>query len=276
MSIDNYFISEQEQRSGNKTQILMKYEFDKSMDDVYQRSLVKAFKKTLDDGLFNFVIVDMVNNRMSLLDEINLHATLRGYKLYVIELTSEDVHTCHRRNTHNRSLSEIQQLADNWDKLPAHYVKIDLKGFAPSAAGETEATDMSLDSDSENGMEPLKAPLRTPQGGGGGLPPKSKWETSSKDDEQAAESKKSDRESGCKREPLTLEEYLDDSDLLKTNSPTKSKKIRWQDDDAAAPMEKDMGFYIGQSPRSRTNLIASNPNVIKSSPSNVPFDKYKY
>ena len=116
----------------------MKYEFDKSMDEVYQRSLVKAFKKTLDDGLFNFVIVDMVNNRMSLLDEMNLHATLRGYKLYVIELTSDDVNTCHRRNTHNRTLGETQQLADNWDKLPAHYVKIDPKGFLPSA-GNTEA-----------------------------------------------------------------------------------------------------------------------------------------
>ena len=128
---------------------------------------------------------------------------------------------------------------------------------------------MSLDSENEED-EQLKDDDRRPAQIT--LPAKSKWETS-RDDEAGVEETQTRKSTSAsaKREPLTLEEYLDDSDL-RGSSPGKHKKIRWQDDED--PRE-DMGFFIGQSPKNRTNLITSNPNVMRSNP-NAPFDKFKY
>ena len=59
----------------------MKYEFDKAMDEVYQKSLVKSFKKTIDDDLFQFVIVDMVNEHMHHIEDMSSHAQLKGFQV---------------------------------------------------------------------------------------------------------------------------------------------------------------------------------------------------
>jgi CRISPR/Cas system-associated endoribonuclease Cas2 len=51
----------------------MKYKYDDSMDEAYQRSLVTKFKKTVDDDLDNFIIVDMINNKISKIEEMEHH-----------------------------------------------------------------------------------------------------------------------------------------------------------------------------------------------------------
>ena len=68
-------------------QKLMKYEFDRDMDEIYQRSLVKSFKKTIDDALFSFVIVDMINERLNKLEEMSLYAKQKSYHVYIGDLT---------------------------------------------------------------------------------------------------------------------------------------------------------------------------------------------
>lgn len=88
----------------------MKYEYDRAMDESYQRSLVKSFKKTVDDDLFDFILVDMINDKMAKIDEMNLHAKMKGFHTYVVELTKIDAHTCFERNVHNRSLDDIQKV----------------------------------------------------------------------------------------------------------------------------------------------------------------------
>lgn len=103
----------------------MKYEYDASMDESYQRSLVKSFKKTVDDDLFDLIIVDMINEKMAKIDEMNLHAKMKGFHVYVIELTQADAATCFSRNVHNRQLDEIKRVILNILILK-QYLKIDM------------------------------------------------------------------------------------------------------------------------------------------------------
>lgn len=42
----------------------MVYEYDKEKEDEYTQYLMKSFKKTITDGLFDFVIVDCVNSTL--------------------------------------------------------------------------------------------------------------------------------------------------------------------------------------------------------------------
>jgi YLP motif-containing protein 1 len=57
----------------------MEYEYDESMDEVYQRSLVKSFKKTVEDGLFDFIIVDMVNEKLANIEDMYNFAKSKGF-----------------------------------------------------------------------------------------------------------------------------------------------------------------------------------------------------
>ena len=80
------------------------------MDETYQRSLIKSYKKLADDGLFNFILIDMINDKVNAIDEISSHANLRGYKVFIIELNENDAATCYQKNIHKRSLNDIEQV----------------------------------------------------------------------------------------------------------------------------------------------------------------------
>lgn len=88
----------------------MKYEYDKAYDETYQRSLIKSFKKTVDDDLFNFIIVDMINESVAKIDEMSGYAKLRGFHVFVVELNQYDALTCFSRNVHNRKMADIEQV----------------------------------------------------------------------------------------------------------------------------------------------------------------------
>lgn len=59
----------------------MKYEYDASMESVYITSLIKAFKRTISDGFFPFLIVDSVNNEHSHFSEMESVAKQYGFKV---------------------------------------------------------------------------------------------------------------------------------------------------------------------------------------------------
>lgn len=88
----------------------MKYEYDESLNEAYQRSLIKSFKKLIDDDLFNFIIVDMINEKLNKIEEISVYAKQRGFQIYIAELNKNDAQTCFNRNVHNRSLAEINKV----------------------------------------------------------------------------------------------------------------------------------------------------------------------
>ena len=87
----------------------MKYEYDKEMDETYQKSLIKSLKKTIDDSLFNFIIVDMVNQKINKIEEMNTYAKMKGFQVYIIEMDNDPV-KCFNRNEHNRTMDEIQKV----------------------------------------------------------------------------------------------------------------------------------------------------------------------
>ncbi len=89
---------------------ITKYEYDKEMEESYERSLVKSFKKTCDDYLFRFILVDMVNKSVSKIDEMSNYAKTKGFQTYIIDLNIFDAACCFDRNIHNRSLEDIQKV----------------------------------------------------------------------------------------------------------------------------------------------------------------------
>jgi hypothetical protein len=89
----------------------MKYEYDKKMDESYQRSLIKSFKKTIDDFLFKFVIVDMINKNLNQIDEMSSYAKIKGFQTYIIDLNIYDAKYCYERNIHKRSLDDIKRVS---------------------------------------------------------------------------------------------------------------------------------------------------------------------
>lgn len=59
----------------------MEYEYEAVMEKSYQDSLVKAFKKTINDGYFNFLIVDSINDKLVHFEEMTNFAKLKGFQV---------------------------------------------------------------------------------------------------------------------------------------------------------------------------------------------------
>lgn len=50
------------------------YEYDETMEETYMQYLIKSFKKTLSDNLYDLVIVDCNNNSLRTLNEFYCNA----------------------------------------------------------------------------------------------------------------------------------------------------------------------------------------------------------
>ncbi|CAF1032187.1 unnamed protein product, partial [Brachionus calyciflorus] len=155
LSIDNYFITEQE-AGNNKNKVMMKYEYDESMNEAYQKSLIKSFKKLIDDDLFNFILVDMINEKVAPIEEMSSHARLKGYQIYVADLNFVDANTCFNRNVHNRTLEDIQKFKENWETLPDRYLSLDVSFFF-----NTEEEIEQVEMDDDNAIYESSSPQKT-------------------------------------------------------------------------------------------------------------------
>lgn len=86
MSIDDYFINEVEEKVVNEagkssTETKMLYDFDSKMEKAYAESLLKAFRKQIDNGYFNFIVVDAVFDKTDLLDRFWSYAKVKGFQV---------------------------------------------------------------------------------------------------------------------------------------------------------------------------------------------------
>ncbi|KAK9708677.1 hypothetical protein QE152_g27075 [Popillia japonica] len=128
LSLDDYFMVEQEKDAevdGKRTKVKeMVYEFEECMENTYRVSLFKAFKKTITDGYFPFIIVDNVNDKVKYFGEMWSFAKQNGFQVYICQLEF-DLATCTKRNIHNRSEIEIQRLIAGWEPTPAHHPTLD-------------------------------------------------------------------------------------------------------------------------------------------------------
>lgn len=64
LSIDDYFMVDSDGPSKQ-----LSYEYDAKMEESYTQYLLKAFKKTLVDNLYQFVIIDCKNTTLNHLNE---------------------------------------------------------------------------------------------------------------------------------------------------------------------------------------------------------------
>ena len=57
------------------------YEYEPELEPSYKAGLLKSFKKTVDDGLFGFVIVDAVNEKEKDLRDYVDYGKSKGYEV---------------------------------------------------------------------------------------------------------------------------------------------------------------------------------------------------
>jgi YLP motif-containing protein 1 len=68
----------------------MEYCYEPEMEEAYRSSMLKAFKRTLEDGAFSFVIVDDRNLRVADFTQFWATAKRSGYEAYILEATYKD------------------------------------------------------------------------------------------------------------------------------------------------------------------------------------------
>nr|XP_046229295.1 YLP motif-containing protein 1 isoform X2 [Scatophagus argus] len=247
--LDDYFMTEVEKVQKDpdtgrniKTKVL-EYEYEPEMEDTYRSSMLKTFKKTLDDGFFPFIILDTINDKVKHFDQFWSAAKTKGFEVYVAEITA-DTQTCAKRNVHGRTLKDIMKISNNWESSPRHMVRLDVRSLLQDAAiEEVEMEDFNPDD------EPKEPKGEEEEEGDLGYIPKSKWEM----DTSEAKLDKLDGLGGSgkrKREDMAgLDHYLQlpDDYATRTSEPGK-KRVRWADleEQKDADRKRAIGFVVGQ------------------------------
>ncbi|KAL0878527.1 hypothetical protein ABMA27_003615 [Loxostege sticticalis] len=139
MSIDDYFMQEGEIEEKDPTtgktvkKPTLKYEYDESLEESYLNSLKRAFKRSLTDGYFTFLIYDAVNDHLRSYADVWNFARQNGFQVYVCTMEL-DAQVCHKRNIHNRSLSDIEVIVSRFFPTPPHHIQLDATTLLQSAS----------------------------------------------------------------------------------------------------------------------------------------------
>ncbi|XP_075388100.1 YLP motif-containing protein 1 isoform X1 [Tenrec ecaudatus] len=254
LSLDDYFIAEVEKEekdpdSGKKVKKkVMEYEYEAEMEETYRTSMFKAFKKTLDDGFFPFIILDAINDRVRHFDQFWSAAKTKGFEVYLAEM-SADNQTCGKRNIHGRKLKEINKMADHWETAPRHMMRLDIRSLLQDAAieeVEMEDFDANIEEQKEEKKDAEEEESEL------GYIPKSKWEM---DTSEAKLDKLDGLRTGTKRKrdweaiASRMEDYLQLPDDYDTRASEPGKKrVRWADleEKKDADRKRAIGFVVGQ------------------------------
>lgn len=244
--LDDYFMTEVEKVEKDpdtgrrvKTKVL-EYEYEPEMEETYRSSMLKTFKKTLDDGFFPFIILDTINDRVKHFDLFWSAAKTKGFEVYLAEITA-DVQTCAKRNVHGRTHKDISKMANNWESSPGHMVCLDVRSILQDAAiDEVEMEDFNPDDE----IRTLKK--EEEEEGDQGYLPKSKWEM---DTSEAKLDKLDGLSLGGKRKREGMEDFiqLPDDYATRQSHPGK-KRVRWADleEQKSADLKRAIGFVVGQ------------------------------
>ncbi|XP_067097665.1 YLP motif-containing protein 1 isoform X1 [Osmerus mordax] len=251
LGLDDYFMTEVEKvekdpdtgkRIKNK---VLEYEFEPEMEDTYRSSMLKTFKKTLDDGFFPFIIIDTINEKVKHFDQFWSAAKTKGFEVYLAEITADN-QTCAKRNVHARTLKDIIKMSSHWEPSPRHMVRLDVRSLLQDAAiEEVEMEDFNPDD------EPKEIKKEEEEESDLGYLPKSKWEM---DTSEAKLDKLDGLVSGGKRkrdseDMAGMEDFLQlpDDYATRMSEPGK-KRVRWADleEQKDADRKRAIGFVVGQ------------------------------
>ncbi|KAK1427192.1 hypothetical protein QVD17_15875 [Tagetes erecta] len=165
-SMDEYFMTEVEKAedselsksssSRGKRQVMktvMEYCYEPEMEEAYRASMLKAFKKTLDEGVYSFIIVDDRNLRVADFAQFWATAKRSGYEVYLVEASYKDPAGCAARNVHNFTLPDIQKMAGQWEEAPPLYLKMDVKSLLHGDGfDESDIQEVDMDMEDEDAI----------------------------------------------------------------------------------------------------------------------------
>ncbi|XP_056619828.1 YLP motif-containing protein 1 isoform X3 [Triplophysa dalaica] len=251
LGLDDYFMTEVEKvekdpDTGKRVKHkVLEYEYEPEMEDTYRSSMLKTFKKTLDDGFFPFIILDAINDRAKYFDQFWSAAKTKGFEVYLAEITA-DHQTCAKRNIHGRTLKDITKVANGWESAPPHMVRLDIRSLLQDAAIE----DVEMEDFNPSEEEP-KAELKKDDDDEAdlGYLPKSKWEM---DTSEAKLDKLDGLAGGGKRKrhaDVGMEDFLQlPDDYASRMSEPGKKRVRWADleEKKDADRKRAIGFVVGQ------------------------------
>ncbi|XP_068210451.1 YLP motif-containing protein 1-like isoform X6 [Palaemon carinicauda] len=289
LSLDDYFMVETEKMvedpdTGRKVKTkIMDYEYEPDLEDAYRLSLIKSFKKQVDDGFFPFIIIDCVNNRLEHFNEILSYGKKNSFEVYVGSL-EVDMGTCMQRNTHNHSREHINRIISTWQPTPISCTKVDLTALAQDAAiEEVEMEDSITPSvDERRTGESKSAGKRTEEKKEEEEEEeedkesflkvyndfiRSKWDT---DETQEEKLDKLDGVRSAKKRmgeahPKTIEDWLQLSNDYdsKVAEPGK-KRVRWADVEERKKQTKarERGFILGQTDWSRMTDLSDGESAL--------------
>ncbi|KAG5331951.1 YLPM1 protein, partial [Acromyrmex charruanus] len=229
LSLDDYFLE-------------MIYEYEEAMEQSYITSLVKAFKKNITDGFFNFIILDCINEKISDYEEMWSFGKTKGFKVYVCEMEM-DLQICLKRNIHNRTEDEINRIIDYFEPTPSYHQKLDVNSMLQEQAieevdmedsQETQEKSVTQTEDSQDSQEDTQDVIGV-----------SKWERMEAED-------KLDRLDGLAKKknetkPQTMEDFLQVPDYYNMEDTSGKKRVRWADLEERKEQEKmrAVGFVVG-------------------------------
>ncbi|KAF9604223.1 hypothetical protein IFM89_004929 [Coptis chinensis] len=142
-SMDDYFMTEVEkveESEGSKssglvkgkkrvTKKVMEYCYEPEMEEAYRSSMLKAFKKTMEDDTFTFIIVDDRNLRVADFAQFWATAKRSGYEVYLMEAIYKDPVGCAARNIHGFTSDDIKKMAELWEEAPSLYLRLDIQSL---------------------------------------------------------------------------------------------------------------------------------------------------
>lgn len=140
-SMDDYFMTEVEKAEENDAskssmrgkkltmKKVLEYCYEPEMEEAYRSSMLKAFKKTLEEGVFTFVIVDDRNLRVADFAQFWATAKRSGYEVYILEAPYKDPAGCTARNVHGFTQDDVEKMAVQWEEAPSLYLKLDVKSL---------------------------------------------------------------------------------------------------------------------------------------------------
>ncbi|KAK6294879.1 hypothetical protein J4Q44_G00341050 [Coregonus suidteri] len=250
LGLDDYFMTEVEKmekdpETGKRVKLkCLEYEYEAEMEETYRNSMLKTFRKTLDDGFFPFIIIDAINDRVKYFDQFWSAAKTKGFEVYLAEI-SADYQTCAKRNAHGRKIKDIQKMSSNWESSPRHMVRLDIRSLLQDAAIE-EVEMEDFNPDDEPLTEPKKKTEEEEEDVKGYIP-QSKWEMDTSD---AKLDKLDGLVMGGKRkregdDMAGMEDFLQlPDDYATRHSEPGKKRVRWADleEQKDAERKRDIGF----------------------------------
>ncbi|KAL3683326.1 hypothetical protein R1sor_001348 [Riccia sorocarpa] len=285
-SIDDYFMSEVEKEEEDSTpssgptmrgkkrvlKKVMEYCYEPGMEETYRASMLKAFRKTLEEGMFSFVIVDDRNVLVADFAQFWAIAKRSGYEVYLLEAPYKDPAGCVARNVHNFTPEQIQRMAQHWEVAPPFYLQLDIsslfRGDELNAQDITEvemdADDMEREADEQDENFKLSRDPSPPSADIGEETPKKgdRWQTIGKE-------AKENHPKPVKRRKVKVEsdsESSSDGEGVQNNALSglmmaygkKDKRVQWADQKGSNTGSK--GFSIGSvADKEGTLLIGPGP-----------------